>query len=95
MDEAALTLILPRDMGQDEMIVDVARRKDRIEIATSLIQQARVWVNKFGPGEGSPGGKLKVLGSAGVTEVDVEYDTLVARLSEVDDQEEQIMRQEV
>ena len=73
-DEAALTLILRRDMKQEETIVDVARRKERIDVANSLIQQAR---GNFGPGEGSPGGKLQVLGSAGVTEIDVDYDTSV------------------
>ena len=94
-DEAALTLMLRRDMATDETIVDVARRKDRIEVANSLIQQARVWVSKFGPEEGSPRSRLQVLGSAGVTDVDAHYDTSVAKLTEVDDQEEQIVRQEV
>ena len=93
MDGAALTLILRRDMATDETIVDVARRKDRIEVANSLIQQARVWVSKLGPGEGSPRDRLRVLGSAGVTDVDVNYDTSVVKLTEVDDQEEQILRQ--
>ena len=45
-------------------------------------------MSKFGPGEGSPGGKLKVLGSDGITEIDVDYDTSVAGLAEVDNQEE-------
>ena len=94
-DEAALTLILRRDMATDETIVDVARRKDRIEVANNLIQQARVWVSKFGLGESSPRDRLQVLGSAAVTDVDVQYDTSVAKLTEVNDQEEQIMRQEI
>ena len=64
-DEAALTLILRRDMSEDEKEVDVIRRKDRIEVANSLIQQSRVWVKQYGPGEGIPGGKLLVLGSEG------------------------------
>ena len=59
-DEAALTLILRRDMATDGTIVDVVRRKDRIEVANSLIQQARIWVSKFGSGESSPRGKLQV-----------------------------------
>ena len=50
-DEAALTLILRRDMSEDETSQDVIRRKDRIEVANSLIQQSRVWVNQYGPGE--------------------------------------------
>ena len=79
-DEAALTLILRRDMSEDEKEVDVIRRKDRIEVANSLIQQSRVWVKQYGPGEGSPGGKLLVLGSEGVAEVDVDYDMSVAQL---------------
>ena len=65
--------------------MDVARRKDRIDVANSLIQQARVWVNKFGPGEGSPRGKLQVLGSADAAEVDAEYDNAVAKITEVED----------
>ena len=89
-DEAALTLILRRNMSEDETAVDVTRRKDRIEVANSLIQQSRVWVNKYGPGEDTPGGKLLVLGSEGVVEVDVDYDTSVARLKEVDEQEGQL-----
>ena len=93
MDEAALTLILHRDMAPDETIIDVARRKDRIDVANSLIQQARVWVSKFGPGEGSPKGRLQVLGSARVTEVDVDYDASVAKLTKVDGQEERIANQ--
>ena len=95
MDEAALTLILRRDMAPDETIIDVARKKDRVDVANSLIQQARVWVSKFRPGEGSPSERLQVLGSAGVTEVDADYDTSVAKLTEVDDQEEHIVRQEI
>ena len=85
-DEAALTLILRRDMKEDEKSLDVIRRKDRIVVANDLIQQARIWVKDFGPGEGSPGGRLTVLGSAGVMEVDEAYNTSVARLSEVDNQ---------
>ena len=42
MDEAARTVILRRDMAPDETIMNVARRKDRIDEANSLIQQARV-----------------------------------------------------
>ena len=72
----------------------VARRKDRIEVANDLIQQARVWVSKFGLGEGSPRGKLQVLGSAGVADGDADYGTSVAKLVEVDDQEERIATQE-
>ena len=89
-DEAALTLILRRDMSEEETEVDVIRRKDRIEVANSLIQQSRVWVKQYGPGEGSPGGKLLVLGSEGVAEVDVDYDTSVAQLKEVDEQQGQL-----
>ena len=88
-DEAALTLILRRDMTDDEAVVDVARRKDRIEVANSLIQQARVWVNEYGPGDSSPGGKLLVLGSADVADVDEVYDTSVAKEEEVEEQQGQ------
>ena len=71
-DEAALTLILRRNMSEDELTVDVARRKDRIEVANSLIEQSRIWVSNYGPGEDTPGGRLLVLGSQGVLEVDVD-----------------------
>ena len=43
IDEAALTLILRRDMPPEETILDEVKRKDRIEVANSLIQQAREW----------------------------------------------------
>ena len=89
-DEAALTLILRRDMPDDEAAVDVARRKDRVEVANSLIQQSRVWVNEYGPGEGNPGGKLLVLGSEEVAEVDEDYDTSVAKLKDVDEPQGQL-----
>ena len=59
-------------------------------MANSLIQQARVWVNEYGPGEGNPGGKLLVLGSEDVAEVDEDYDTSVAKLKEVDEQQGQL-----
>ena len=88
IDEAATTLILRRDMTQEETIGDVLKRKDRIDVANELIQQAREWVSKFGPGEGNPRGTLQVLGSAGVPEDDADYDTSVARHSEDDDQRE-------
>ena len=94
VDEAALTLILRRDMPPDEAIPDAVKRKDRID-AKSLIQQARDWVGKFGPGGDNPRGRLQVLGSAGVTEIDDEYDTLVAKHTEDDDQPERIAMQEV
>ena len=89
-DEAALTLILRRDMTDDDTVVDVARRKDRVEVANSLIQQARVWVKEYGPGESNPGGKLLVLGSADVAEVDEVYDTSVAKIDEVEEQQGQL-----
>ena len=91
-DEAALTLILRRDMTDDEAVVDVARRKDRVEVANSLIQQARVWVNEYGPGESNPGGKLLVLGSAEVADVDEVYDTSVVKVEEVEEQQGQTPR---
>ena len=77
-DEAALTLILRKDMNEDDRSIDAALRKDRIDISNDLIRQARLWVEDYGPGEGSPGGRLNVLGSAGVSEVDTAYDTAVA-----------------
>ena len=73
--------------------MDIIRRKDRIEIANDLIQKAREWVRELGPGEGSQGGRLTVLGLAGVTDVDEVYNTSVARLSVGDNQEEEVMRQ--
>ena len=94
-DEAALTLILCRDMAPDETILDAIKRKDRIDMANSLIQQAREWVSKFGPGENKPRGRLQVLGSAGATEVDADYDTSVAKHTEDDDQGERIAMQEI
>ena len=95
MDEAALTLILRRDMPPEETILDAVKRKERIDVANSLIQQAREWVGKFGPGGDNPRGRLQVLGSAGVTEIDGAYDTLVAKLTDKDDQAERIAIQEV
>ena len=83
-DDAALTLILQRDMKEDEKSLDVIWRKDRIQVANDLIQQAWIWVKDFGLGEGSPGGRLTVLGSARVDEA---YNTSTVRLSEVDNQE--------
>ncbi len=94
IDEAATTLILRRDMTPEETIVDVVKRKDRIEVSNELIQHAREWVSKFGPGENNPRGKLQVLGSAGVPEGDTEYDTSVAKHTEDDDQAERAAEQE-
>ena len=94
-DEAALTLILRRDMAPDETILDAVKRKDRIDVANSLIQQAREWISKFGPGEDDPRGSLRVLGSAGVPEDDAVYDTSVAKHMEEDDQAERIAMQEI
>ena len=88
IDEAATTLILRRDITPEETIVDVMKRKDRIEVSNELIQQAREWVSKFGPGEDNPRGTLQVLGSAGVPEGDADYDTSVAKHTEDDDEVE-------
>ena len=88
-DEAALTLILRRDMAVDETIMDVALRRDRVETANNMIQQARVWVNEYGPGESSPGGKLLALGSADVADVDEIYNTSVASVEDVEKQQGQ------
>ena len=93
-DEAATTLILRRDMNPEETILDAVKRKDRIEVANSLIQQAREWVSKFGPGGNNPRGSLQVLGSVGVEEADADYDNSVAKHTEDDDQEERIAIQE-
>ena len=52
-------------------------------------------VSKFGPGGDNPRGRLRVLGSAGVTEIDNVYDTSVAKHTEEDDREERIAMQEI
>ena len=94
-DEAALSLILRKEMTPDETIQDADKRKDRVEAANTLIQQARECVKKFGPGGNDPKGNLQVLGSAGVPEGDVEYDNSVTKLTENDDQAERIAMQEI
>ena len=95
IDEAATTLILRRDMTSEETVGDVLKRKGRIDTSNELIQQAREWVRKFGPGDNTPRGQLSVLGSAGVPEGDAEYDVSIARHTEEDDQVERAARQEV
>ena len=95
IDEAATTLILRRDLTPEETVADVVKRKGRIDTSNELIQQAREWVDRFGPGNDNPRGQLSVLGSAGVPEEDAEYNVSIARHSEEDDQGRRTAGQEV
>ena len=69
-------------------------------LAVVEIQDPRglFWIILFGlfsQGENNPRGRLQVLGSTGVAEVDADYDTSVAKHTEDDDQGERIAMQEI